>query len=116
MDKEKLIIILDNLIDNSIKFSKENDVIRFIINSNGNILSINIEDHGIGIAPYNFDKIFRPFVQLDYEKNKSTQGTGIGLYLTKLLVENLKGTIYFESELDKGTTFFLQFPITKNGI
>ena len=73
-------------------------------------VEISVADTGIGINPENIDKIFQPFPQLESPYTKKHAGTGIGLILTKRLVELLGGRIWVESEYGKGSRFTFVIP------
>ena len=77
----------------------------------GNQWIIKVSDTGIGIAEQDFDRAFQPFEQLGYFLVKEQQGTGLGLPLTKKLVEAHGGTISLDSELGVGTTVTVTLPV-----
>lgn len=112
-DAKKLETILTNLISNAIKFSREYGKILVIAKkiktANTASLEIEVRDKGIGIAAAQLPFIFDRFHQVN--NAKENQGTGIGLALVHELVKTMKGNIRVESELDKGTTFYLSIPI-----
>jgi len=107
--------ILLNIIDNAIKYSKPNGNIYITVteiqNENPSISSFKFEikDEGIGINPGFMKDLFEPFTRERNSTISGIQGTGLGMSITKKLVELLKGKIYVESELNKGTTFTLYF-------
>jgi sensor histidine kinase YesM len=74
-------------------------------------LQILVKDNGVGIAQKDLDKIFDKFIRLENHLTSRAQGNGLGLYITKNLVESLSGTIHVNSELNKGTEFILKFPL-----
>src|SRR5262249_8597855 len=76
----------------------------------GGGLVIRVSDTGIGIAADDFDKVFRPFGQVDSSLSRRFEGTGLGLPLTKGLVELHGGTITLESEVGRGTTVSVYLP------
>jgi signal transduction histidine kinase len=78
----------------------------------GDFIEISVKDTGIGISPGDTDRIFNPFEQIDGSLSRKYQGTGLGLSLTKQLVELHGGTIWAESEGEgKGSTFSLVIPV-----
>lgn len=77
---------------------------------NKNLWIISLKDTGIGIAGKNFDLIFKEFKMVNSEYVSSTPGTGLGLALTKRLVNLHNGTIWFKSKLGKGSTFIFTIP------
>ena len=92
-----------NLIQNAIKFSKQNGIIKISLSKNGNIVKVSISDQGIGIAEEDKQHIFERFYKGD--KSRSKGGNGLGLVIAKKIVELSGGKLSFESELGKGTTF-----------
>lgn len=109
-DEEKLQRIINNLLDNAIKFSKDTVIIEVIENPKTHrAISLNITDKGIGIAPENISKIFSPFFQVDSSFNKEYSGTGLGLSIVKNLCNLLDYKIEVKSSLNKGTTVSVQF-------
>ncbi|MEJ2616293.1 MAG: ATP-binding protein, partial [Ignavibacteriaceae bacterium] len=115
-DAEKIMQIISNLLSNSIKFTPEEGDIYVIINreisNNNNQLIIKVRDTGKGIPADKLPNIFNRFYKVDNDFNMKAEGTGIGLALTKELVTLLKGNIYIDSELSKGTEVTIIFPIT----
>lgn len=101
---------LNSIIDNAIKFTYEGSVsIGYKLDSNHIIFCI--KDTGIGIKSEDQERIFNKFVQLDYSLTRKQEGTGIGLTLAKAQIELLGGEISVESELGKGSTFFIKLPM-----
>lgn len=112
-DAEKIRQILTNLISNAIKFSEENTTITISLEKlEHNTLKITVTDEGYGISESELPFIFDRFYQVDDSDHKISQGTGIGLALTKELVELLDGRIEATSAFHKGTTFTIHLPIT----
>lgn len=101
--------ILNNLVSNAIKFTK-NGYVRFGYILEQKHIKFFVEDTGIGIDSNNFDYIFERFTQLDEKDSKQYGGTGLGLSITKKLVELLGGKIWLESKLGEGTTFYFTIP------
>ena len=111
-DPDKLMQILSNLLSNSIKFTQGGGNIYVTTSTNGR-LDIEVRDTGIGIAPDKLPHVFDRFYQVADTQHKSIAGTGIGLALTKQLVDLIGGTIAVSSVPAKGTTFNVSLPITK---
>jgi signal transduction histidine kinase/CheY-like chemotaxis protein/ligand-binding sensor domain-containing protein/AraC-like DNA-binding protein len=112
-DADKFQRVMTNLISNAIKYNKPEGYVKAIIKSDKSALIVEIEDNGVGIMPEYFQKVFEPFGISSARKKGSFPGyrsTGLGLAVTKGLVELLKGTISFESRLDEGTKFICVFP------
>ena len=111
VDEDKLQQILTNLIDNSGKYSPEGTTIAVTTEVNDNNIIIKIKDEGVGIDQKDLDKIFDKFVRLENHLTSKTQGNGLGLYITKNLVESMNGKISVKSVLNSGTEFELRFPV-----
>lgn len=108
-DREKLFIILNNLIKNAIKYSTKG-TIEYGYKKEGEILTFFIKDQGIGISDKLKDVVFDRFIQGESEKNKNYDGLGLGLPIAKAYTELLGGSIWFDSEYGKGTTFYFTLP------
>jgi CheY-like chemotaxis protein len=109
-DETKLRQVLINLINNAIKFTSTGHVIVKIAYSNQNSTCyINVEDTGIGISPEEMDLLFQPFVQTRSGRQK-TEGTGLGLPISKKFVELMGGNISVESRYGKGSIFKFHIP------
>ncbi|MBT8387047.1 MAG: response regulator, partial [Ignavibacteria bacterium] len=113
-DKEKVEKIINNLLSNAFKFTPEGGRIDFTVEKLIEDAEIRITDNGIGIAKERLDKIFDRFYQVDGSQTRKSEGTGIGLALTKELVELHKGKIEVESEYGKGTTLKILLPLGKD--
>ena len=110
-DRTRLRQILINLVSNAIKFTERGRVeivARFLAGES--LLQVEVIDTGVGIAPEYRDHLFQPFTQADSTSTRAYGGTGLGLTITKRLVEMLGGSISFESELDHGSTFRVMIP------
>ncbi|TGV04338.1 PAS domain-containing sensor histidine kinase [Flavivirga rizhaonensis] len=106
---EKIIqLIFSNLLHNAIKYSPERTVIDLHIKQDSTFTTLKVKDKGIGIPEKNQKSIFERYFRAENVIN--TQGTGIGLNIAKNHLENLGGTIYFESEEHVGSTFTITFP------
>lgn len=111
LDKHILRNIVNNLISNAIKYSGADKTIQLIsIVSEGN-LTIKVQDDGIGIPITEHKNIFRRFFRAGNAEN--FEGTGLGLNIVKKYTELMNGEVNFESEENKGTTFFIKFPLIK---
>lgn len=113
VDPEKLEKVVFNLLSNAFKYSRDESRISVIARqettNSESAVYLEVSDNGIGIAPENIDKIFERFYQVNQIR---TQGTGgIGLFMTKALVEQHGGTIQVESEPGKGSCFKVRIPI-----
>jgi signal transduction histidine kinase/CheY-like chemotaxis protein len=113
-DEDRLQQILFNLVGNAVKFT-ETGTIAVTAEQDGAFLKMSIADTGVGIAPENKDRVFSEFEQLDDSNERTQGGTGLGLPITKRLVELHGGKIGFESKIGAGTTFHFTLPLAKEG-
>jgi signal transduction histidine kinase len=109
-DKNRLIQILVNLISNAIKFSHNGGNVHIYVEEKERSVIINVQDYGIGIPEHAQNKIFKKFSQVDSSSTRAKGGTGLGLYINKMLVERMNGKISFVSEENKGSTFSVEVP------
>lgn len=109
-DLDKMERIILNILSNSIKFTKEQGKIEIYIRESNKMLEIEISDDGIGIPQNKLNSIFERFKQVENNTIRSGEGSGIGLYLVKSLVDMHGGSINVESELGLGTTFKISIP------
>ena len=110
-DKGILKNILFNLVSNAIKYSPVDSEIQIKVTSNKNKLDVSIKDNGIGIPIEEQGYLFTRFFRAHNAEN--IQGTGLGLNIVKRYIEILKGTIHFESQENKGSTFYFSIPSLK---
>jgi len=106
-DKQLLGQAILNILSNAIKFTHENGKITIHISEENNNKKITICDDGIGIAKKDLKSLFTPFTQIENEYQTSTNGTGLGLYLTKKIINLHHGKIEVQSEIKKGTCFII---------
>ena len=112
-DKNHLKQILNNLLSNAIKYTNNGSISIDISSTNDNNianLTIKVSDTGIGIRKENLEKLFTKFERLDTEINSNIEGTGLGLVITKKLVELMNGTIEVSSKYNVGSTFLVKLP------
>jgi signal transduction histidine kinase len=108
---DKIKTALQVLIENALKYSKEGGDIFVNIDRGDHDITISVKDSGIGIGQEEKENIFNKFFRAKNAKKKENVGSGLGLYAAKRIVEKHKGKIWFESEEDKGSTFFISLPI-----
>ena len=108
--------IMINILNNAVKFTKRGNVnlkigCEFDENDPDTvILKIDVKDTGIGIKNEDKKKLFNSFQQVDSKRNRNVEGTGLGLAITRQLLDLMGGSIRFDSEYNKGTTFFIKIP------
>jgi signal transduction histidine kinase len=110
-DDRKLAQILRNFISNALKFTEQGEVRVSATQREPATVTFAVADTGMGIAPQAHRAIFQDFVQVDSPVQKRLRGTGLGLSLSRQLAELLGGSVGFESELGKGSTFWVTLPI-----
>lgn len=110
-DKKQLQIVFNNLISNAIKYSQENSTVTIDLIQEDPFISISVKDSGTGIPEDEQDKIFEKFYRARKHKQSNVQGTGIGLAITKRIVEMHKGQISVKSKPKEGSTFTVLLPI-----
>jgi signal transduction histidine kinase len=113
IDKESFTLIIMNLLDNAIKYNKTNGEIYVSNKIENNRLVMNISDTGIGISSELVDKIFEPFFTVNKDRSRQSGGSGLGLALTKDLIEKQNGTIRVESKEGSGSNFIITFPLAE---
>lgn len=108
-DKDLLLRVFNNLIKNAIQATPPDDSAEIMveIRQTADYYQVNVSDKGKGIDDEAKDRIFVPYF------TTKSKGTGLGLAMSKQIIENMKGNIWFESEVNKGTTFFVSFPKMK---
>ena len=109
-DKNRLIQVFDNLINNAIKFSPNGGTVTIRLRDVGEYIQAEVEDTGIGIPEDKLDKIFERFYQVDSSSRRQFGGMGLGLAIVKNIVEAHGGKIWARSQLGRGSTFYFVIP------
>lgn len=111
-DPKKLAIAVSNLIDNALKYNVKNGqvVVKAELVVGEPYIKISVSDTGIGIPEKDLSKLFAKFFRSDNASRFATEGTGLGIYIAKNVVERHGGKIWVESELNRGTTFYFTLP------
>jgi two-component system, OmpR family, phosphate regulon sensor histidine kinase PhoR len=110
-DEVHFMNLITNLIDNAVKYSKENLLIRITTHSTARSLVIRIEDNGIGMSKETQRRIFEKFYRAHTGNLHNVKGFGLGLSYVKTIVDAHRGKIKVESTVGKGTIFTLEFPL-----
>ena len=114
IDEQKMGIVFFNLFDNAIQYNVENGevTVRVQHDMTKNTVVVSVHDTGIGIPPEELDKVFTKFFRADNAKKTIANGNGLGLYIARNIVRAHGGDMWVESELNRGTTFFVSIPVT----
>jgi PAS domain S-box-containing protein len=115
-DEDKFVQVMYNLVDNAIKFSYENNLVKIRARKKGDMVEITVKDAGIGITVEHQNKLFKPFSQIDSFSSRKSQGTGLGLSLVKQIVHMHGGYVWFRSNSNEGSTFAFVIPINENKV
>ncbi len=110
-DRTLLRNIIQSLISNSIEYTKENGEIEISLEEKDTNFLFSVKDNGIGIPKEAWPTIFDKFIRAENAKTLKPSGSGLGLFLTKEAVDIIGGKIWLESEVNKGTTFYVELPI-----
>ncbi len=111
-DPDRLRQVLNNLVSNAIKYSNAGSSVVVRVRERGTQhIVVEVVDHGLGIPPEQVGKLFQKFARVRTDDHLKVSGTGLGLYISRLIVEGHGGQIWVESELGKGSTFGLALPV-----
>ncbi len=113
VDPEKISLVIQNLIDNALKYTKGKGSIKISALADGRYVKVAVKDTGVGIPESQQKHIFQKFFRSDNIMKHQTVGTGLGLFIAKAIVEESNGKIWFDSKEGQGTTFFFTLPIYK---
>jgi PAS domain S-box-containing protein len=103
-------IVFQNLLSNAVKYTPENGKIEVRAKKEQDGILFEIHDNGYGIPENQKDNIFTKLFRADNVREVETEGNGLGLYIVKSIIENSGGKIWFESKINKGTSFFIKYP------
>ena len=110
-DPSLIKLVVENLIDNAIRYTKGPGKVEIKLVMKDRRVLFSIKDTGVGIPQKEQEYIFQKFFRAENALKEKTRGSGLGLYVCKSIVDNLGGRIWFESEENKGTTFYFVLPI-----
>ncbi len=111
-DEQKLSIALKNLIENAIKYNVQNGTVEVNAKTDGKYDIISVIDTGIGIPPESIPLVFERFYRVDKSRSRNIGGTGLGLSIVKHITEAHKGKVWVESQVGKGSKFYIKLPKT----
>ena len=109
-DADRIDQVLTNLIDNATRYTHPGDSITITANKDSQYQILNINDTGSGIAPEHLDHVFDRFYKVEASRTRGKQGTGLGLFISKMIIQEHGGIISVESTVNKGTTFIIKLP------
>lgn len=112
-DEEAFLQILDNLLDNAVRYTPDGGKIEVNWGRGKDFVIIEVRDNGVGIPESDLPRIFERFYRVDKARSKQLGGTGLGLSIVKHLAQAMNGTITATSQVGKGTSFTLQLPVYK---
>lgn len=110
VDEEKIRLVLQNLIDNAIRYTPPKGVVEISLTSSGKDVTLEVRDTGIGIPEHEQTKIFQKFSRASNALKLDTTGSGLGLFISKNIVEAHHGKIWFDSRKNGGTSFYVVLP------
>jgi signal transduction histidine kinase len=109
-DEQRLRQVLDNLLSNAIKYSPDGGVIDVGGMVDDTTVTVYVRDEGVGLRESDQERVFERFYRVDGALSRKTQGTGLGLFLARAIIEAHGGTMYVESEPGHGSTFYFTLP------
>jgi signal transduction histidine kinase len=110
-DKDRIRQVLFNLLNNAIKFSKPEGIVTITAKKEEDMVQISVSDTGIGIKEEDMGRLFKEFEQIDRGVSRQYGGTGLGLVISKKLIELHSGRIWVKSKYGEGSTFYFTLPL-----
>jgi len=111
MDAAKIEQVLINLVSNAIEHSKPGSAVVIRTNTDQDMVTVSVQDFGPGIPPEDMKKIFKPFEKTGVKKTAGEKSTGLGMLITRKIIDAHKGKIWVESQVGQGTTIYFQLPL-----
>lgn len=111
VDHDRILQVLSNLVGNAVKYTEENGVITLSVEKKDNTILVSVKDEGPGIPPEKLEIIFERFTQLNGNDRK---GVGLGLFISKWIIESHKGEIFVDSVPGEGSNFYFSLPAIKH--
>ena len=111
IDSAKIEQVLNNLITNAVKFSNPGEVLEIGVSKSDSEVIISVRDHGQGIPADELGKLFKPFQRTSVRSTGGEDSTGLGLAIVRKIVTGHKGRVWVESEVGKGSTFYVAIPL-----
>jgi signal transduction histidine kinase len=115
-DRGRLQQLLDNLVSNAVKFTPEGGSVRVSLGRRNDAVLLEVADTGIGIAVDDQRRLFQRFFRAENAVERQLPGTGLGLYISRVIAEAHEGTLTVRSELGHGSTFRLELPLVRTAV
>lgn len=115
VDPDRMIQVLTNVLSNAVRFSTAGDVVMVRVRRHNGLLRVAVADSGPGISEEFRDQVFEPFARADEAGWRHRSGTGLGMSISKAIIEELGGAISFDTEVGVGTTFHIDIPDSELG-
>lgn len=112
IDETKLSLAISNLVENAIKYNKDEGWVRVSLNADHKYFYVTVTDSGLGIPEESIDHIFERFYRVDKSHSAEIEGTGLGLAITRSAIMMHHGAIRVKSQVGEGTTFSVRIPLT----
>ena len=112
VDEVKISLVLSNLVENAVKYNKENGWVKVVLDADHQFFTLTVSDSGMGIPREALDHIYERFYRADKSHSREIGGTGLGLAITRSAVLMHRGSIQVESVPDEGTSFTVKIPLT----
>jgi PAS domain S-box-containing protein len=113
VDRERIRIVLQNLLENAVKYTQRNGRIILTVEKAGDKIKVSVKDNGVGIPKKDQEKLFTKFFRAQNVVRIQTDGTGLGLFIAKNIIDKHNGEIGYVSEEGKGSEFYFTIPIKK---
>lgn len=114
VDAARILQVMDNLLSNAAKFSEKGKSVEISVYHVEGRYGVSVKDHGAGIPKEFKPNIFKRLSQANSSTSHGKEGSGLGLYISKNIIESMRGHIGFDTELGRGTTFWFELPAVKN--
>ncbi len=111
LDPSQIALVIENFLDNAIRYIKEKGKVEISLKKTNNKLLFQIKDNGVGIPKEDQKYIFQKFFRSENILRYQTHGSGLGLYIAKAIIKKSGGKLWFESQQNKGSTFYFSLPI-----
>ncbi|MEP3244579.1 MAG: phosphate regulon sensor histidine kinase PhoR [Sneathiella sp.] len=110
-DKDQLLQIFTNLVDNALKYGKDKSAVTIALDVGGKDVSVSVRDQGEGISPEHLPRLTERFYRVDSDRSREMGGTGLGLAIVKHIVSRHRGQLEIDSEIGKGSEFTIRLPV-----